>query len=187
LFEFSDNFIDNYLPYTIELGRSFVQLSSNGGQASRKTLFALDNLWDGLGAIMTSRPEMKYFFGKVTMYQDFDPLARDMILFFLNKHFYDKDKLLLPIESLNYKTDISKLEAIFDKLDYKEDYKKLSKEVRNRQEVIPPLINSYMNLSPTMLCFGTALNTHFGNVEETGIMIKIADIYDKKKKRHLEF
>jgi hypothetical protein len=42
-----------------------------------------------------------------------------------------------------------------------------------------------MNLSSTMKSFGTAVNDHFGNVEETGILITINDIYIGKKERHV--
>lgn len=52
-------------------------------------------------------------------------------------------------------------------------------------KIIPPLFNSYMNLSSTMRTFGTSENPHFGEVEETGIMVAIADIYETKKERHV--
>lgn len=49
MFHFSDRFINEYLPYTIELGRSFVRLEYQSSKAGAKAIFALDNLWDGLG------------------------------------------------------------------------------------------------------------------------------------------
>jgi hypothetical protein len=186
LFEFSDKFINDYLPWTIELGRSFVQPHYQPSANNRKGLFSLDNLWDGLGALIIDNPDMKYFFGKVTMYTDFNQRARDMILFFMNYYFPDKDKLVRPHQPLKYHTDISDLEPMFRGLDYKEGHRVLNTHVRALDENIPPLINSYMNLSATMRTFGTALNTHFGEVEETGIMATIADIYDTKKERHIQ-
>jgi hypothetical protein len=57
--------------------------------------------------------------------------------------------------------------------------------VRDLGENIPPLFNNYMNLSPTMRTFGTTTNSHFGDVEETGIMVTIQDIYDQKKDRYV--
>ena len=80
MFHFSDKFIDEYMPYTVELGRSFVYQSSRMGS---KSLFALDNLWDGLGALTVTRPNIKYFFGKMTMYPSYIRRGRDMILYFL--------------------------------------------------------------------------------------------------------
>lgn len=184
LFEFSEQFINDYLPYTIELGRSFVQPDFQSASNSRRTLFALDNLWDGLGALIVNNPQVKYFFGKVTMYTHYDKYSRDLLLYFLRKHFKDSESLVYPVKPMEkYFPDIE-LSKIIQGEDYKENYKLLSKEIRQRGETIPPLINSYMNLTPTMKCFGSSINTHFGDVEETGILIKIDDIYDSKKKRH---
>lgn len=186
LFEFSEKFVKEYLPETIELGRSFVQPQYQPSVNNRKGLFSLDNLWDGLGALIVDHPDMKYFFGKVTMYTDFNQRARDMILYFMNYYFPDKDKLVRPHEPLKYHTDVSDLEALFKGLPYKEGHRVLNQHVRSHNENIPPLVNAYMNLSATMKTFGTALNTHFGEVEETGIMVTIDDIYDTKKERHIQ-
>ncbi len=87
MFNFSERFINDYLPYTIELGRSFVTLEYQSTRAGSKGLFALDNLWDGLGALTVIMPNVKYLFGKMTMYPSYNRRGRDMILYFLNKHF----------------------------------------------------------------------------------------------------
>ena len=187
LFNFSDKFIKEYLPYTIELGRSFVQPSYQGIRENRKSLYALDNLWDGLGALVNNNPNMKYFYGKVTMYDSFNPEARDLILYFMNRFCPDKEKLVFPKKPLPYKTDISGFDKIFNAATVEENQKILSKEVRLRGENIPPLINSYINISPTMKTFGTVFNKNFGGVEETGILITISDIYDSKKERHVNY
>lgn len=187
LFEFSKNFIDNFLPHTIELGRSFIQPKYQPSVENRKGLFSLDNLWDGLGALVVDHPEIKYFFGKVTMYPDFHRVGRDMILHFMNHYFPDPDQLLRPHDNINLpiKHDMSAFEAELKGQNYKEGHKILNAHIRSFGENIPPLVNSYMNLSATMRTFGTALNDHFGEVEETGIMVTIADIYDSKKERHV--
>ena len=186
MFHFSENFRKEYLPHTIELGRSFVQPEYQSSKAGAKGLFALDNLWDGLGALTVDHPEMKYFFGKVTMYTHFNIEARNMILYFLRKHFNDHDSLVYPKDRYNLEIDFGGLDQIFTGAEFKEDYKILSKNVRDLGENIPPLVNAYMNLSPTMKVFGTAVNDHFGNVEETGIILTIDDIYKAKVDRHIE-
>ncbi|HOZ30305.1 MAG TPA: GNAT family N-acetyltransferase [Bacteroidales bacterium] len=184
LFDFSEGFIKSVLPYTIELGRSFVQPKYQYGRNSRKGMFALDNLWDGLGALIVEYPEMKYFFGKVTMYKHFDLNARNFILTFINMYFPDNERLVVPKNPVDYQFDNNKLQFIGD--NYSEDYKKLNVLVRNYNEKIPPLVNAYMNLSPSMLSFGTVENDEFGGVEETGILINIKDIYKSKKERHIK-
>lgn len=186
-FEFSEQFKQEYLPNCIELGRSWVQPKYQPSIDNRKGLFSLDNLWDGLGALVILNPEIKYLFGKVTMYPSFNAEARDLLIYFLEHYFPDRENLLRPLPELaiGYKTDISAIQGIFDGLEYKEGYKVLNKRIRELGENIPPLINTYMNLSPTMKTFGTARNNEFGEVEETGILIILDDIYDAKKERHM--
>ena len=187
LFNFSDKFSKEYLPYLIELGRSFVQPIYQASFNIRKGLFSLDNLWDGLGSIIVDNPDMKYYFGKITMYPRFNITARDILLFFLNKHFPDKEELIRPIESVTMVTNIDELNNIFIGNNFDEDYKILIRNIRRYGESIPPLINAYMSLSPTMKTFGTAINHSFGQVEETGILITINDIYHLKKERHVSY
>jgi hypothetical protein len=186
LFNFSEKFIKEYLPFTLELGRSFVQPHYQSSKAGAKALFALDNLWDGLGALIVDHPEIKYFFGKVTMYTHFHTQARNLIQYFFLKYFNDHEDLVTPINPMDLGIDMDEMEKIFNGGSYKEDYKILSQKVREFGENIPPLINSYMNLSPSMKTFGTVINDHFGNVEETGIILTISDIYEAKKDRHIE-
>ena len=185
LFNFSEEFIKDYLPFTIELGRSFIQPNYQSTNIRRKGLYALDNLWDGLGALMLRYPNIKYFFGKVTMYSSYNERARNTLLYFLNQYFRDEQNLVVPVSPLEYDNQNPYFEELFCHTDYKEAYKALSKEVRGLGENIPPLINSYMNLSPTMKVFGTAVNESFGGVEETGIMINIPEIYPEKIERYL--
>ena len=186
MFDFSERFLNDYLPYTVELGRSFVTLEYQSSRAGTKGLFALDNLWDGLGALTVIKPNVKYFFGKMTMYPSYHRQGRDMILYFLNKHFADSDKLITPIKPLQLETDPKSLEALFCCESFKEDYRILNSEVRKLGYNIPPLVNAYMGLSPTMRMFGTAINYGFGDVEETGILIAVDEILEQKRVRHIE-
>ena len=186
LYHFSPQFIDEFLPYTVELGRSFVSLEYQSTLMGRKGIFALDNLWDGLGALTVIDPDIKYFFGKVTMYGTYNKNARNMILYFLNKHFPDKEELVTPIEPLITGTSFDAMKKLFHGKNFKEDYRILNKEVRALGYNIPPLINAYMGLSPTMRFFGTAVNDEFGDVEESGILIEIEQIMEEKRARHIE-
>lgn len=186
IFHFSDDFIRNYLPYTVELGRSFVSLDYQSTRQMHKSIFALDNLWDGLGALTIVIPEMKYFFGKMTMYPSFHRQARDLILHFLHKHFPDADGLVLPVSPLMPETSPHILETMLPYSDLRTDYRELNTKVRCFGLNIPPLFNAYMSLSPTMRCLGTAINRNFGNVEETGILIATEEILEEKIMRHVD-
>ena len=186
MFNFSDEFLRDYLPYTIELGRSFVRPEYQSSRAGAKAIYVLDNLWDGLGSLTVVHPDIKYLFGKVTMYPSYMQQCRDMILYFLNKHFPDKDKLVTPITALPVNIDYAEMERLFTGDSFKADYKILNGEVHKHGVSIPPLVNAYMSLSPTMRMFGTAINDEFGNVEESGIFLAISEILEEKKRRHNE-
>lgn len=186
-FSFTDQFIDNYLPNTIELGRSWVQPNFQPTVNPRKGLFALDNIWDGLGAIVKTHPEIMYFFGKVTMYPTYNTEARDFLLHFMHSYFPDADQLMKPFHPLEQDYDSAECDSLLKGLDFKEGFKVLSAYAKERGEYIPPLVNIYMNLSPSMKTFGTAVNPEFGNVEETGILVPFADIYQEKKDRYMTY
>ena len=186
MFHFSEQFMKDYAPYTVELGRSFVSLEYQNARVNSKSIFALDNLWDGLGALTVINPQCRYFFGKMTMYPSYIRKGRDMILYFLKKHFNDKENLIIPIKPLKIETPEDELSAIFCKDNFKEDYRILNKHIRELGYNIPPLINAYMSLSPTMKLFGTAINYGFGDVEETGILIAVDEILEDKRVRHID-
>ena len=186
MFHFSDKFLKEYAPYTVELGRSFVSLEYQNVRKNTKSIFALDNLWDGLGALTVINPHCKYFFGKMTMYPSYSRRGRDMILYFLKKHFDDKENLIVPIKPLKIETPEAELAKIFTGKTFKDDYRILNHNIRELGYNIPPLINAYMNLSPTMKLFGTAINYGFGDVEETGILIAVDEIFEEKRIRHIE-
>ena len=186
MFHFSEKFLNDYRPYTIELGRSFVALPYQSSRMGAKSLFALDNLWDGLGALTVIKPNVRYFFGKFTMYPSYIRRGRDMILYFLRKHFADKESLIVPMKPLKIETNEQELEALFCGKDFNEDYRILNQGIRALGYNIPPLVNAYMSLSPTMKLFGTAINYGFGDVEETGILIAVDEIWEPKRVRHID-
>jgi len=185
LFDFSPEFVRDYLPASVELGRSFVRLEFQSTRAGSNAIYTLDNLWDGLGALTVVHPDIKYLIGKMTMYPSYDIECRNMLLYFLNKHFPDPDNLIRPIHPLMPSFDEEAMKRLFVGETFKDDYKVLNKSVRDRGVNIPPLVNAYMGLSPTMRVFGTAINDEFGNVEETGIFLAVAEIFEEKKQRHI--
>lgn len=186
MFRFSKQFIEQMLPSTLELGRSFVAPEYQSTRIHPKAIYALDNLWDGLGALTVKYPQIKYLFGKVTMYPSFNEECRDMLLYFMHTHFPDPDELVRPIKPLETHPDVEKISRIIRGESFKDDYKALNQAVRAHGLNIPPLVNAYMMLSPTMKMFGTAINDEFGDVEESGIFFKISEIFEEKKQRHID-
>lgn len=186
LFYYTDEFIENYLPYTIELGRAFVQPKYQPSSGNRGGLFSLDNLWDGLGSLAIEVPETRYFFGKVTMYKQMNPKARDLILFFYQKHFPDRDGLISPLDEVSIQSDYNELVKLFNGRNYKEDFQILVRSCKELGTSVPPMISAYMNLSSSMRSFGTAHDAIFGETDETGILVNIQDILPEKKSRYIE-
>ncbi len=182
-FRFSDRFRRKYLPRTIELGRSFVQPAYQA-RANVKSIYALDNLWDGLGALIVMNPKAKYFFGKVTMYTTYKSVARNALIWFLRRYFPDREHLVEGIHPIPLDLDDPYYEQLFTGANYVENYRILLQKIRELDESVPPLINAYMNLSPSMRVFDTVSNPDFGGVEETGILVTIRDIYPEKKIRY---
>ena len=184
-YHFSREFIDNYLPYTVELGRAFVQPAYQPSLNLGKGLYSLDNLWDGLGALIVEIPETRYFLGKITIYDSMDREARDLILFFYQKYFPDPDGLIWPYEPTHIETDYNRLVRLFNGRNYKEDYQILLHAVRARGCTVPPLVNAYMNLSSTMRYFGTCPDHGLPGTNGIGILITLKDINDDKRVRHI--
>lgn len=186
MFRFSPEFLRDYLPHTIELGRSFVVLNYQNTGSRPNSIYALDNLWDGLGALVVKYPQIRYLFGKVTMYPEYGAECRDMILGFMHRHFPDPDRLVTPIEQLPTRALSPEIQSRYTGADYKEDYRILNHFIRDHGRKITPLVNAYIALSPTMRMFGTAVNREFGYVEESGIFLVIDEIFDDKKERHMK-
>ena len=120
------------------------------------------------------------------MYPEYDREARDLIQHFLFKHFEDKEKLVVPMEPLQIMTDKAYMDSILTAGDFKEDYRLLNAAVRKHGVNIPPLVNAYMSLSPTMKMFGGGINHEFSEAEETCILIDFDEIHQDKIERHVD-
>jgi len=187
LFTFTDKFIKEYIPYTIELGRAFVQPDYQTAKMGTKSLFALDNLWDGLGALIHTVKNSRYFIGKVTIYEHYPLLARELIYEYMHRYFPDPDNMISPKNPIHVSEETNKLASdIFIHNDVSSDYKALQKVIRSEGETIPSMFNAYIGLTHTMRFFGSIYDPDFGSVYETGIMITMADLLEAKRKRYIE-
>lgn len=186
-FHFSQKFIEQYLPHVMELGRSFVAPDYQASKTGSKSIFAMDNLWDGLVALIVKNPDVLYFFGKITLYPDYDYVSKDLIYHFMWKHFGDKEELVRPCEdqSVLPESDPNLMDLILNQDDLIEDYKLLKKAVRSRGAKVPPNFTAYFSITPKMLMFGTAVNRLMHNIEDSGILIPFDEIYIEKKRRYL--
>lgn len=185
-YQFSQEFLDNYLPYAVELGRAFVQPAYQPSQNLGKGLYSLDNLWDGLGVLILEIPETRYFLGKITLYESMDTQARDMILYFYQKYFPDPDGLMWPYEPTKIEMDYNQLVNLFCGRNYKEDYQILLHAVRERGCTVPALVNAYMKLSSTMRYFGTSPDHGLPGTMGVGILVTLSDLNEATRARHID-
>jgi hypothetical protein len=187
LFTFTEKFIKEYLPYSIELGRAFVQPDYQTSKMGTKSLFALDNLWDGLGALIHTVKNSRYFIGKVTIYEHYPLIARELIYEYMHRYFPDPDQMISPKNPIQVSDKTNQLaKEIFIHNDSSSDYKALQKAIRMEGETIPSMFNAYIGLSNTMRFFGSIYDPDFGSVYETGIMITMKDLLEVKRKRYIE-
>ncbi|MBQ9296724.1 MAG: GNAT family N-acetyltransferase [Paludibacteraceae bacterium] len=181
LFHYSERFIREYLPHTIEFGRAFVQPKYQKREMGVKALFALDNIWDGIGAVLYNNPEMRWMIGKVTIYPDYNETARELIYNYLERFHQGKEGLIAPYHPLPVKP----LENDpFAGDDPQENYHILQHAVREQGVVIPPMFSAYLNLTNELQTFGTAIEATFSNVYDTAIMVDLNTVYEEKKERY---
>jgi len=187
LFTFSDKFIKEFLPHTVELGRAFVQPDYQTSKMGTKSLFALDNLWDGLGALTHTVKKARYFIGKVTIYDHYPLTARELIYEYMYRYFPDPDNMISPKKPIHVSLENEQLaKKLFVGNDSSSDYKTLQKTIRHEGVCIPSMFNAYIGLSDTMRFFGSIFDPDFGSVYESGIMITMADLLETKRKRYID-
>ena len=181
LFHYSEEFIRDYLPYTIEFGRAFVQPAYQVRAAGVKALFSLDNIWDGIGALVYNNPQLRWMIGKVTIYPDYNPVARELIYAYLNRYHRGQEGLIAPYKPL----ETADVHTPFTGEDALENYHLLLHALREQGTVIPPMFSAYLNLTNDLLFFGNAINDELANVYESGIMVDIEKILPEKKERYI--
>jgi hypothetical protein len=182
LFHYSERFIRDYLPHTIEFGRAFVQPMYQKREMGVKALFALDNIWDGIGAVLYNHPEVRWMIGKVTIYPDYNVSARELIYAYLRQYHLGEEGLFEPYHPF-ISAPLESTPFIGD--DKQENYHILQRAVREQGTVIPPMFSAYLNLTNDLLFFGNAINDELANVYETGIMVDIQTVYPEKLDRYM--
>lgn len=184
-FRYSQRFKNKYLPFCIELGRAFIRPEYQATKAGSKSLFALDNLWDGLGALIVRYPTARYFIGKVTLFHRFNPQAQDILFHYLGIYFPDHENLIDSLSPL--RPDLSRLPVgLFLGTNREEDFSILLKALRKHRETLPPMMSAYMKLSSTMKVMGINANKMYDDVAEIAILITIKDIFPLKLNRHIQ-
>lgn len=186
-FHFSDQYMHEVMPHVIELGRLFVTPEYQSSKAGAKSIFTLDNIWDGLGAIVMENPQILYFFGKATVYPSYDRISRDLIYQYLWKHFTDPLQLIRPWTecSVMPDSDPEMMSQVLTSDDSHEDYRLLKTAVHQRGTGVPPNLNTFISVADRLLMCGTSINRPMHNIEDTALLIPFDDICYDKKERHV--
>ncbi|MBR2166244.1 MAG: GNAT family N-acetyltransferase [Paludibacteraceae bacterium] len=181
LFRYSERFIQEYLPYSIEFGRAFVQPVYQTREMGVKALFALDNIWDGIGALVHNNPQLRWMFGKVTIYPTYNATARELIYAYLNRYHRGDSDLIAPY----IQEPLLPIETPFEGDDAQANFHILQHAVREQGTVIPPMFTAYLNITNELQFFGNAINDELANVYESGIMVDLTHVYPEKKERYI--
>ncbi|MBR4704171.1 MAG: GNAT family N-acetyltransferase [Paludibacteraceae bacterium] len=181
LFRYSERFIQEYLPYSIEFGRAFVQPVYQTREMGVKALFALDNIWDGIGALVHNNPQLRWMFGKVTIYPTYNATAREFIYAYLNRYHRGDSGLIAPY----IQEPLLPVETPFEGDDAQANFHILQHAVREQGTVIPPMFTAYLNITNELQFFGNAINDELANVYESGIMVDLTRVYPEKKERYI--
>ncbi|MGY6274625.1 lysophospholipid acyltransferase family protein [Methylomonas sp. MgM2] len=169
------------LPFSIELGRSFVQ-PRYWGQHS------LDYLWYGIGAYLREQPEIKYLFGPVSISNAYPQLAKELIIGFYKQQFGGE----LPKAQAKKPFVISEQCRQFSLQEFNGDYatsfKILNSELRKLGVKVPTLYKQYVELCVDKGCHFIDFNIDpdFNNCIDSLIMVEIDKIAPKKRIRYIE-
>lgn len=184
-FRLSNRFVSEYLPRGIELGRSFIQPQYQCGR-NAKTIFALDTIWQGLARVV-DRERVDYLFGRVTFYPSLGIRARNLVVGFMRYVFPEREPLIAARQPMMGGLSRRRSRHYFVGDTPKDNYKILISQMRAIRRSVPPMISSYMRLSPSMQTFDLYRNDDLGGVAECGIMLTIADLYDDIKRRYFSY
>ncbi len=179
-FNFSDEFVEKILPFTIEFGRSVVN------KTAIRHVDGLSAVWMGLGILIYEyhlHPKnitIDFFFGKFSLqWNIYSEVCRDMILFLFNKHFppmcgSDSELYIVPRHEYETTLDFVQPALQINSSRYKDDRKILMQYLDSFGLPMPKLAEAYANLGG-LKSFGTISNDHLKSWE-TVILQKIDQV-----------
>ena len=177
LFHFSEQFMKEKMPFTMELSRSYIVEDHQRNSSARKSIFVLDCLFKGI-CVVAREGKMTDVFGKVTFYQDYPKEAFSLVTSFMKKHCYKGDEIV-PINPYVV-PPARNAKKIFSAKEFRANFHALTSFFIQKKLYLPPILKSYINLTTTMRYYGAMINEEFGGVIEMGIMVHLPDI-DKER------
>lgn len=177
IFNFSEKFIKEEMPHTMELSRSYISEDHQRNNSARKSIFVLDCLFKAI-CVASREGGMTDIFGKVTFYPDYPKEAFSMLTSLMKKHCYVSDEIKPCVPYLAAPAKDAK--KILTAKEFRANFRALVSTFVQRKLYLPPILKSYMNLTNTMKYYGATINQEFGGVVEMGIKIHMPDL-DKER------
>ncbi len=189
LFDASHHFIENYLPYMMELQRVFVLprvVPSLKNVRAAHTPFVLDNMFKAIGKQVISKEKIKYVTGRASFPPMlFSTAVTDKIIRLLHEKIARYD-LLLP--KLEHRAKVSgvRIPLLAELPQYTPTptlpISQLQREYQTDE--VPIILKVYLNQSNTIYFFGGLIHPEFGNSIEIAILTSIADFFPRKRERY---
>lgn len=181
-YRLSERFCKLFLPNGIELSRSFINVTYQQ-RNNPLTLYALDSLWEALAHVVNAT-STRYLFGRVSFYPSLGARATNLVVGFMRHAFAPYDPLITAHHPLDIGISRLSFERIFQAETQTLNYRTLLRLIHLMGRRIPPIVTSYMRLSPSMRTFDAYLNSDLGNITEAAIMLDMNDLYDDVKRRY---
>ena len=180
LFAFEEGFHD-VLPQAIELGRSFVQPRYQG-------LRALEYLWYGIGAYLSTRPSIRYLFGPVSVSADYPEKARKLLVYFYSRYFNAAQPMATPrTPFVLSEADQAELASVIPGDDYPRDFRALKQRLGELGVSVPILYKQYTDMyEPGGARFlGFNVDPAFANCVDGLVLADLEMLKASKRERYL--
>ena len=180
LFDFSPG-MNLYFERGLELGRSFIQPKYWGNRS-------LDYLWCGVGMFLRKYPEYRYLFGPVSLSDAYPALAKDMLIFFYQRHFKTLQSLASARQPyLIAPQSQATLAQQFPGVAYREEFARLKQNLAEMNLKVPPLYKQYSELcDPGGVQFAAFnIDTAFADCVDGLVVIDLARLKPARRKRYL--
>jgi hypothetical protein len=185
IFDFSRQFRDEYLANMIDLGRMFVAPLGQGLSGGKRGIYSLDNLFLGVGAVVGRLPDIQYLFGRIVHSPLQSVALRDLVVSYLDIHHGDTLNLVRPRQASRRESSGSLIENVLSGHDPMADLRSLRRFAKSNGEGVSALLRAYLQMCPTLITFGTAADWELSGIEETCLLVPVAQTTAGKRARYL--
>ena len=170
-----DPSLENFLSYTMELGRSYVSVDY------QKDIFPLMLLFKGLMLSIVKYPEMKYFIGPVSISSWFPKFYQSIIVHYVKTKHSDEEMSRLITPKTPFVPDFNKVDVnvLMEKnMDSVDKFDRYLMKLSNGDFRMPTLFKKYLKINAKFLCFN--VDPDFNNTLDGLLFLRFED-YPKEE------